>query len=30
MALYARELEGLNMIYCHVMRHDEIIATMGL
>lgn len=30
MALHARELEVLNMIYCHVMRHDELIATMGL
>jgi len=28
--LHRRELEIINMIYCHVMRHDELFALMGL
>ncbi len=29
MELHDRELEILNMIYCHVMRHDELLALIA-
>jgi nicotinamidase-related amidase len=28
--LHRRELEIINMIYCHVMSRDELLAIMGL
>ena len=30
MDLHAKELEIINMIYCHVMRSDELVSQLGL